>query len=138
MAWTDLINNQTISFANLANAVATNVFNQKQPVPTTSEQITKQDAENYVDIYTSYQPFATKVSNQLVVKSDLVSASPTPTRTPTQTPTNTPQVTPTPTNTQTPTQTLTPTKTPVFYEFCMGYDSTDCVAACSDYNGCIN
>ena len=41
---------------------------------------------------------------------------------------------PTPTNTQTPTS--TPTSSIVSYFLCMGYDSTDCSTACSDYVNC--
>jgi|694.fasta_scaffold48672_2 uncharacterized delta-60 repeat protein len=71
MAWDNLISNQTISFSNLANAVNTQVFTQKIPIPTTSEQITKTDANTYVNINTAYTPYSNKSSNQLVVQSNL-------------------------------------------------------------------
>lgn len=71
MAWDNLTSNQTISFSNLANAVNTQVFTQKTPIPTTSEQITKTDANTYVNINTSYTPYSNKSSNQLVVQSNL-------------------------------------------------------------------
>ena len=65
------------------------------------------------------------------------SIPPTPTPTPTITPTNTLTPTITPTNTVTPTNTQTPTPSSVSsYFFCMGYDSTDCGLACSDYTNC--
>ena len=58
-----------------------------------------------------------------------VSTCPSPTPTNTTTPANTPTPTETPTN--------TPTPSPVAsYFFCMGYDSTDCLTACSDYVNC--
>lgn len=49
----------------------TNVFTLKNAIPATNEQITKADADFYVNINTSYGPYAAKASNQLVVKSDL-------------------------------------------------------------------
>jgi hypothetical protein len=65
MAWDNLTSNQTISFSNLANAVNTQVFTQKTPIPTTSEQITKTDANTYVNINTSYTPYSNKSSNPI-------------------------------------------------------------------------
>jgi hypothetical protein len=47
------------------------VFTLKNAIPATNEQITKADADFYVNINTSYAPYAAKASNQLVVKSDL-------------------------------------------------------------------
>jgi|688.fasta_scaffold00517_48 hypothetical protein len=74
MPWSTLANNQTISFANLQNAINTGVFQQKAAIPVeSSEQITKADANTYVNINTGYAPYANKASNQLVVKSDLQS-----------------------------------------------------------------
>jgi hypothetical protein len=43
---------------------------------------------------------------------------------------------PTPTPTQTPTNTPTPSSVTSYF-FCMGYDTTDCPTACSDYNNCL-
>lgn len=71
MSWASIANNQTVSFSNLANAVANGVFTQKAGIPDSNEQITKADADTYVNINTAYAPYAAKASNQLVVKSDL-------------------------------------------------------------------
>lgn len=71
MSWASIANNQTVSFSNLANAVANGVFTPKAGIPDSNEQITKADANTYVNINTSYAPYAAKASNQLVVKSDL-------------------------------------------------------------------
>lgn len=72
MSWSGLANNQCVSFTNLKDAAITGVFTQLTTIPTSDEQITKSDASTYVNVYTSYGPFAAKASNQLVVKSDLV------------------------------------------------------------------
>jgi len=71
MPWNDLANNQTISFNNLQNAVNNGIFSAKTSIPVSTEQITKNDANIYVNINTSFPPYAAKSSNQLVVKSDL-------------------------------------------------------------------
>lgn len=71
MSWASLANNQTVSFNNLQNAVDTGVFSQKTAIPVSNEQITKADANTYVNINTSFAPYAAKSSNQLVVKSNL-------------------------------------------------------------------
>lgn len=71
MAWNDVASNQTVSFANLKNAVDTDIFISKTTQSTSNEQITKADANTYAYIDTSYAPYASKSSNQLVVKSDL-------------------------------------------------------------------
>lgn len=71
MSWAGIANNQCVSFANLKDAVDTGVFISKTTQSTSLEQITKDDANNYVYIDTSYAPYAAKTSNQLVVKSDL-------------------------------------------------------------------
>lgn len=71
MSWASIANNQTVSFSNLADAVANGVFTQKTGIPDSNEQITKANADTYVNINTSYAPYAAKASNQLVVKSDL-------------------------------------------------------------------
>ena len=75
MSWSGLANNQTVSFNNLQNAVSTGVFTAKTSIPASNEQITKADANTYVNIDTAYAPYAAKASNQLVVKSDLVTSS---------------------------------------------------------------
>jgi len=74
MSWASLANNQTISFSNLLSAVESNVFVQKALFPNPFpylEQITKADADTYVNINTSFPSYAAKSSNQLVVKSNL-------------------------------------------------------------------
>jgi hypothetical protein len=71
MSWVALANNQTISFNNLQNAVTNGYFVALTTIPTSLEQITKSDASTYVNIDTSYAPYAAKASNQLVVKSNL-------------------------------------------------------------------
>jgi hypothetical protein len=71
MAWNDVANNQTVSFNNLQSAVNNGVFTAKTSIPASNEQITKADANTYVNINTSYGPYAALASNQLVVKSDL-------------------------------------------------------------------
>lgn len=78
MSWAGLSNNQTVSFNNLQNAVSTGVFTAKTSIPASNEQITKTDANTYVNINTSYAPYAAKASNQLVVKSDLQASGGTP------------------------------------------------------------
>jgi hypothetical protein len=47
------------------------VFTAKTAIPVSNEQITKADANTYVNINTSFGPYAAKASNQLVVKSNL-------------------------------------------------------------------
>jgi hypothetical protein len=71
MPWNDLANNQTISFTNLKDAVDTGVFSPKTTVPVSNEQITKSEASAYIWINELFGPFASKASNQLVVKSNL-------------------------------------------------------------------
>jgi hypothetical protein len=71
MSWASLANNRTVSFNNLQNAVNNGVFTAKTSIPVSNEQITKTDANTYVNINTSFAPYAAKASNQLVVKSDL-------------------------------------------------------------------
>jgi len=73
MAWNDLANNQTISFNNLQDGVTTGQLSQKAPIPVSNEQITKAEANTYVNINTAFAPYAAKASNQLVVKSNLSS-----------------------------------------------------------------
>ena len=75
MAWDDVVNNQTVSFNNLQSAVNQLVFVQKTSIPSSSEQITKTDADTYVYLNTAYVPYSDKTSNQLVVKSNLQSTT---------------------------------------------------------------
>jgi hypothetical protein len=86
MSWASLANNQCISFNNLQDAVTTGVFALKNSIPVSTEQITKADADYYVYIDTAYGPYASKASNQLVVKSNLQPATTTTTTTTTSAP----------------------------------------------------
>jgi hypothetical protein len=81
MSWAGLASNQTVSFSNLADAVANGVFTQKTGIPDSNEQITKANANTYVNINTSFGPYAAKASNQLVVKSNLQASATTTTTT---------------------------------------------------------
>lgn len=74
MSWAGISSNQTVSRNNLQNAVNTGVFVLKNSIPATNECITKTEAEDYVYI----NPIPSKTSNQLVVKSNLIAASPLP------------------------------------------------------------
>jgi len=76
MSWAGIAANQCVSLNNLQDAVDTSVFTLKNTIPAGLKQITKAEANDYVDIDVSYAPYAAKSSNQLVVKSDLVAATP--------------------------------------------------------------
>lgn len=71
MAYNDLEFNQTISFNNLQSGVAQGIFTAKTTIPSSSKQITKAEANTYVNINTSLPSYAAKASNQLVTKDDL-------------------------------------------------------------------
>ena len=71
MAYSDLQQNQTISFNNLQSGVAQGVFTAKTTIPSSLKQITKTEANTYVNINTSLPTYAAKASNQLVTKEDL-------------------------------------------------------------------
>jgi len=75
MSWAGIASNQCISFNNLQDAVTTGVFVLKNTIHSSTEQITKADADYYVYIDTAYGPYASKASNQLVVKSNLQAAA---------------------------------------------------------------
>jgi hypothetical protein len=72
MSWAGLANNQTVSFANLKDAVDTGVFISKTTQSTSNEEITKQDAIDKAWVNTLYSQLSSKSSNQLVVKSNLI------------------------------------------------------------------
>jgi hypothetical protein len=82
MSWAGLASNETISFNNLQNGVDTGQFTAKTSIPVSDEQITKTDANTYVNIDTAYAPYSSKASNQLVVKSDLITTTTTTTAPP--------------------------------------------------------
>ena len=73
MSWKSIAGNQTVSRANLQNAIDTGVFIQKNGVPGTepNREITKANAQDYVNTWELYPPFRNKTSNQLPVKSNL-------------------------------------------------------------------
>jgi hypothetical protein len=79
MAYSDLQQNQTISFNNLQSGVTQGFFTAKTAIPSSLKQITKTEANTYVNINTSLPTYAAKASNQLVTREDLsgiTSASP--------------------------------------------------------------
>ena len=74
MSWSGLADNQCISFNNLQDACNQFFFLSTQPIPVSTEQITKQDFEDYIlvpDSVANYPAFVNKTQNQLVVKSDV-------------------------------------------------------------------
>ena len=74
MSWNTLLPNQCISFNNLQDACNQFFFLSTQPIPVSTEQITKQDFEDYIlvpDSVANYPAFVNKTQNQLVVKSDV-------------------------------------------------------------------
>jgi hypothetical protein len=71
MAYSDLANNQGVSFNSLISGVSQGYFDAKTTIPSSSQMATKSDCNTYVDIEPSYPPFAVKTDNQLVVKRDL-------------------------------------------------------------------
>jgi len=79
MSWVGIASNQGVSFNNLQDAVNNGYFTALTTIPVSAEQITKTDASTYVNCDTSYGPFAAKASNQLVVKSNLVTTTTTTT-----------------------------------------------------------
>lgn len=73
MSWKSIAGNQTVSRANLQNAIDTGVFIAKSGVPGTepNRQITKTNAQDYIYTWDLYPPFLSKTANQLPVKSNL-------------------------------------------------------------------
>lgn len=71
MAYSDLNQNQTVTFNNLQSGVSQGVFTAKTTIPTSTKQITKAEANTYININTSLPSYASKASNQLVTKQDL-------------------------------------------------------------------
>ena len=74
MSWNTLLPNQCISFNNLQDAVNQLFFLSTQPIPVSTEQITKQNFQDYIlvpDSVTNYPAFASKAQNQLIVKDDV-------------------------------------------------------------------
>ena len=71
MSWAGISSNQCVSRNNLQDAVNNGVFTLKNTIPSGTRQITKAEANNYVELDTTYGPYAAKTFNQLVVKSNL-------------------------------------------------------------------
>jgi hypothetical protein len=79
MSYSSLSSNQTISFTNLQSGVSEGYFTAKTTIPINLKQITKTEANTYVNINTSLPSYAAKAPNELVTKNDLsgiTSASP--------------------------------------------------------------
>jgi hypothetical protein len=72
MSWASLADNQCISFNNLQDAVDNGIFAAIAGIPVSDFQITKADAQAEIVIPNpEYPPYALKINNQLLVKSDL-------------------------------------------------------------------
>jgi len=74
MGWNTLLPNQCISFNNLQDACNLGLFFYSQPIPVTTEQVTKQNFEDYILVPASvsnYPPFVNKTQNQLIVKDNI-------------------------------------------------------------------
>lgn len=71
MSWAGIASNQCVSCNNLQDAVNNGIFTLKNTIPVSAKQITKAEANNYVNLNSAYAPYAAKVYNQLVVKSNL-------------------------------------------------------------------
>lgn len=72
MSWASLATNQAISYANLQDAVNTGVFTLISSISPTSQQSTKDYVSTHVSGFNpNYPPYASKSSNQLVVKGDI-------------------------------------------------------------------
>jgi hypothetical protein len=75
MSWDSISNNQTVTFNNLLDALATGQLVGKTAFSPSQKCITKSEADTYLYIDTSYPSYASKASNQLVLKKDLVTYS---------------------------------------------------------------
>ena len=71
MSYSDLQANQDISFNNLQSGVSEGYFTAKTTIPSGLKQITKTEANTYVNINTSLPSYAVKASNELVTRQDL-------------------------------------------------------------------
>ena len=83
MSWASLTNNQCISCNNLQDGVNNNVFTLKNAIPVSNKQVTRNEAEFYVNI----QNITNRSANELVIKSDVISSGSTTTTSTTQVPT---------------------------------------------------
>jgi hypothetical protein len=71
MGYSDLQFNQTISFNNLRSGVTQGYLVAKTNIPISDKQITKTEANTYVNINTSLPSYSSKASNQLVTRGNL-------------------------------------------------------------------
>ena len=71
MAYSDLELNQTVSFNNLQSGVTQGYFVAITTIPVSAKQITKTEANTYVNINTALPSYAAKASNQLVTRENL-------------------------------------------------------------------
>ena len=71
-SWAALASNQAVNFGDANNAVSTGVFSQKSSFGSSTQCMTKANASTYLNVDESYGPFASKATNQLIVKSDLI------------------------------------------------------------------
>ena len=71
MAYSDLANNQCISFNSLISGANQGYFSPKTTIPSSNEMATKADCNTYVTVNPLYPPFAAKSNDQLVTKQDL-------------------------------------------------------------------
>jgi hypothetical protein len=73
MGWFDISSNQTVSFTNLKDGADKGILVAKTTIPVSNEQVTKAEADTYIYLDTTFAPYASKTSNQLVVKNNLLS-----------------------------------------------------------------
>jgi len=74
--WSGTANNETVSRNALSNAVSTSIFYQKAAFSGSTRQVTKAEAASWVYLDEAASPFASKASNQLVIKTNLVAKTP--------------------------------------------------------------
>jgi len=72
MSWSSIVDNQTVSYNNLQDAVNTGQLTAKTSIPSSNQQVTKAAADTYVEVNLNYPSYAAKASNQLIVKSNLI------------------------------------------------------------------
>lgn len=85
MGWNDIANNQAVTSSNLQNAVDIGKFTALTTFASSNNCVTKAEAISWVNCWQGYSPLAAKSSDQLVVKSDLVTTTTTSTTTTTTT-----------------------------------------------------
>ena len=77
MSFNTLLPNQCVSFNNLQDACDQYLFlpNFSQPIPVSTEQITKQDFESLIfttgSAFSQYPPYVNTAQNQLVIKENI-------------------------------------------------------------------